>query len=266
MSNPIEPGPVPDVPPAVSHPAGPPPPPPARPTPPSAPPAPPAAPAPDASVTAAAVVPVGYAAPAQYLATPTTYGLPGYQGFQPQPRIHRSARHPIVLAAVAAIMLIGFVLNIAFTGGFPSNAPVELAFSGLLSFDLFLGIVALVILTIIFAIRRSARPPKIGGFDGLAIAGLACGVVALLGWLLLSGPNLIGNAITGDRGRYDGNVGGAVLAGIPWILAFVFGAIGVRRGANRLSNAIAIAAIACGVAVLIPVIAASFIYGLDLSD
>jgi hypothetical protein len=206
----------------------------------------------------------GGALPGDLTATPTTYGLPDYPGYLPP--IHRTARYPVVLGAVAAIMVIGLVLNVLFTEGFPSQAPVEQAFSGLLTFDLSIGALALAIIAIIFAVRRSPRPSKIGGMDGFSLAGLSCGILAVIGWLLLCAPHLVGNAITGERGKYNGNVGGVVLAGIPWILSFVFGAIAVRRGATRLSNGLALASIACGLAILVPVLIASFIYGLGLSD
>ena len=182
------------------------------------------------------------------------------------PKNYRSPRYPVILAATAVVTFIGMALNVAFSQGFPSNAPVEMFLSAALSFDLICAGVTLVILTILIALHRTARPPRVGGLDGFAIAAVSCGIVAVIGWLLLSGPSMFGSLISGERGRYDGNVSGAWVAGFPWALAFVFGALGVRRGASRLSTIFAVAGLFCGLVVLVPVLAGSFIYGLGLSD
>jgi hypothetical protein len=62
------------------------------------------------------------------------------------------------------------------------------------------------------------------------------------------------------------HTGGLFIAGIPWVLSLVFGALGFRPGGHRASNALALAAIAISGLLAVVALVAALVYGAGLSD
>ena len=90
------------------------------------------------------------------------------------------------------------------------------------------------------------------------------GVAALIAWAVTAGG--LFETLLGGRGRYMEDVAGAMLFGIPWALAAIFGAYGYRIPARPWHNAAAIAGIVLWAVVLIGVLASAVLYALDLTD
>ena len=186
--------------------------------------------------------------------------------FHGPPRIYPTSRYPVVMGAVAGLLGVAAVLlGIAGTG-FPSAAPLEDLYLFGLVLDLVSAAIALGICAILFARRRVATQPGARPLDIFPVVDVISGGVAVVAWLSLGGAEMIALLATGSRLRYMSEVLGAFLAGVPWALSFVFGAIGIRRRQNGASRALAILALALGLVVLVGVSVATIVYGLGLSD
>lgn len=170
---------------------------------------------------------------------------------------------PLALG-VGVALLVAAVVNIVATLGFPGNAPVEQVYSFGITIDL---LVAGIILVIRAALHRSrtAAPPA-PGTGVLPIVALVLAVVSVLGALLLGGLQNLGLAVEGDRLRYMYASGGTFYLGAAWCLSFIFGVIGLRRGAGRVNAGLSIAALALSGAILVFLLIASISYGLALTD
>jgi len=185
--------------------------------------------------------------------------------FTPRPRIYPSTRYPVVLLATAAVMFVGVIINSVGLSGFPGNAPVEQVINFLISFDLIGGVIALVACAVSASRTLRYKLPTAGSLDGFALLGAVFGAVALFGWIGSGGGEMIAGIVGGERLRYD-FTGGTVLFGIPWILAFVFGALGFRKNASLASFVLAGIALVLAFVVLAASLTSAILYGLALTD
>ena len=186
--------------------------------------------------------------------------------FVARPRIYPSTRYPVVLFATAAVLFVGLIINSVGLSGFPGNAPVEQVMNFLISFDLLGGAIALVACGVSASRTLRVKLPTAGSLDGFAVIGVILGAVALCGWIGAGGANMIATITDGDRLRYMNDTAGTVLFGIPWILGFVFGALGFRKNASFASFIVASLALALSFAVLAASLTSAILYGLALTD
>ncbi|MEQ1737766.1 MAG: hypothetical protein ABL886_15335, partial [Rhodoglobus sp.] len=131
-------------------------------------------------------------------------------------------------------------------------------------------VIALGIL-IFVEVRRRADPYRLGlpvnqRPSVFAILALVMAVLTVLAWVAGGGPTQVIDLLQGLRARYMYHTGGLFVAGIPWALSLIFGAWGFRPGAHRVTNALAIAAVAIGGLLVFEAIVAALVYGAGLSD
>lgn len=175
-----------------------------------------------------------------------------------------------LLIGVGVAALAGAILTTIGGQGFPYNAPVEQLYAFGLTVDLVAVVITMVVFTIIEFRRRgdaarlalavNANPSP------LAIIAVVMGGIALLAWLIGGGLAELIGLLAGARGRYMTATGALFLAGIPWALAMIFGTWGFRPGGHRVSNILAIVAVAVGVVLIVPTTVAALVYGAGLSD
>jgi hypothetical protein len=177
-------------------------------------------------------------------------------------RTHAIIRGAVaVLLAGAGILCQLFGAGLLGLPGFPYNAPIE----SLMNFGITLVLVGAAIALMIAAIRasRPRRVPFPRPVSILAIVGAALVLVAVLAFLGTL-PAWI-SVLAGERGRYDGLSGGLFLAGLPWMVGTVFATI-ATRSPGTVSRAIAWAAVAAGVLLTVPVVAAAALYSAGITD
>ncbi|QNO36805.1 hypothetical protein H4J02_09965 [Protaetiibacter sp. SSC-01] len=163
-------------------------------------------------------------------------------------------------AVVAALALVGIVLNVIGGAGFPAAAPVEWLMNAGLTIDLVAVLIACGIGVGVTLRARPVRPALVFPWLGLGLS-----AVALLAWAV-GAVGLYETLFFGGRGRYMEDVGGAFLAGIPWALGAIFSAYGIRRGTQRRLNVAAWVGIAMWAIVLVGVLASALLYAADLTD
>ena len=171
-----------------------------------------------------------------------------------------SHRSVWVLAGVAAVAIVGWIVNMVAGFGFPQNAPVEWVYNAGISLDL----IAVAIATGVGALL-SIRPRAVRKARVFPWLGLGFGIVAVIGWAVASG-GLWETLLLGGRGRYMEDTAGAFALGIPWSLGAIFSAYGYRIPAHRWHNAAAIAGIVLWVVVLVGVLLSAVLYAADLTD
>lgn len=166
------------------------------------------------------------------------------------------------LALLCAIVT--FIGGVMFGGG-----PVEEIYRFGMIVDLVAMALTLGIVTLVeYVQRRTTRPPGApvnGRFSIFAIIAVAMSVIAFSSWCF-GGFEQFTYLLTGVRGRYMYHTGTLFLAGIPWVLGVVFGSIGFRPGANRVTNILALVAVGLGLFLAIVTTIASLVYGLGYSD
>ena len=170
-------------------------------------------------------------------------------------------RSPLLIGALAGLLLVSAIGNFALSFGFPSNAPVEWILNAGTSLTLLMAAVTLGILA--FVIARTNNPKPLVGRDAFAVTGAILTGVAFLMWLLLGGGAFVVHAVAGGL-RYMYDVNGIFWAGFPWVLGMIFGALGYRHGAGS-KNLLAYLAVGVGLLLIVPTIASGVIYALDLS-
>lgn len=169
-------------------------------------------------------------------------------------------RTPWGHVVVAAIALVGIVLNFVGGAGFPFNAPVEQAMNIGISIDLAAVILVCGIGITVALGRRPARAALVFPWIGLAFS-----FAVFVMWLLSSG-GLWETLFLGGRGRYMLDTVAPFYAGIPWVLGAVFSTYGLRRGGERMHTVACIAGIVLWAIVLAGAIASALLYGMDLTD
>jgi hypothetical protein len=175
-----------------------------------------------------------------------------------------------VLIGVGAFGLLAAILTGVGSSGFPGNAPVE----GLYAFGVIIDMVAVAIalaIAIVVEYRRRADPRRLDlpvntDISVFAIVAMTMAVLTVLVWVVGGGAQQLVDLAQGIRGRYMYHTGGLFIAGIPWVLSLVFGALAFRPRGNTVTNVIALAAVAVGGFLAIVAIAAALIYGAGLSD
>jgi hypothetical protein len=174
-----------------------------------------------------------------------------------------SRNHAILRGAIGALFAIGAIVNLAATGGFPSNAPVEMLVSFLLTIDMIIVAVLLAIFAVLAGTRRSV-PVAPGRTSPMSVAALILAAVATVAWLLFGIVPSIGALASGSLLHYTDEVGVLAIFGIPWVLATVFGALSLRSGGPRtvLFGSLALGA---GVVLLIAALTASVLYSMGLT-
>ena len=170
-------------------------------------------------------------------------------------------RSPILIGALAGVLLVAAIGNFALSFGFPSNAPVEWFLNAGTSLTLVMAAITLGILA--FTVARMSRPKPLVGQDAFAVTGAVLTGIALLLWLTLGGGAFVVHAVAGGL-RYMYDVAGIFWAGFPWVLGMIFGALGYRHGAGA-KNLLAYLAVGVGLLLIVPTIASAVIYALDLS-
>ena len=190
----------------------------------------------------------------------------------PQPPVPPAAPPPLalivdpairsvwVLAGVAVVAIVGWIVNMVAGFGFPQNAPVEWIYNAGISLDL-IGVAIASGVGALLSIRpRPVRKARV--FPWL---GLGFGVVAVIGWAVAS-EGLWETLLLGGRGRYMEDTAGAFALGAVWSLGAIFSAYGYRTPARRWHNAAAIAGIVLWAVVLIGVLLSAVLYAADLTD
>lgn len=204
-------------------------------------------------------------------ATPSPYAHPAPPPYTTGPAVPPVPQQPADRSAAwipgtaALVLLVAAIVNFVATTGFPYNAPVEAFWSFGITLDLIGGFIALLVVTIIRARRTHERVPA-PGVRPLAIAAASLAGLTALAWLLLGGAAFLGKLAAGERLRYYMDVNGTFFAGIPWMLAIVFGVVSIRRDRPVLHNALAIAAVVIGALVLVASLFSSIAYGRGLTD
>lgn len=184
-------------------------------------------------------------------------GLPPY-GAVPTGAATRS---PVLLMAVGIAAIVGLVVNSIGLAGFPGNAPVEMLYALGIGIDL---IAIAVACGVGAAMARRGYPLR--PQTPLAIVAVILAAPAVLAWIWFGGIGSILELIPPDRGRYMYASGGLFYAGVPWVLAVIFGAHAFRRGGTTRNNVLAIVAIAVPALLVAYAIASSVIYGMGLTD
>lgn len=169
-------------------------------------------------------------------------------------------RSPLLMAIVAGLLVVLAAVNFAQVFGFPSNAPIEQAINFTLSLTFLLAAIALGVVALVS--WKGSRPPRPG--DKLAVAAIVLAAASVVIWLLAGGAQLIGKLATGERLRYMEETMGPWMAGIPWMLALIFGAISYRKGGRRV--ALSISALAIGGLLFVPPLFSAIVYAMGLSD
>lgn len=165
----------------------------------------------------------------------------------------------------AGVLLVAAIVNVVATFGFPAAAPIEVLWSFGITMDLIGGFIALLVVAILRGQRKQERVPA-PGVRPLAIAAGSLAGVTAIAWLLLGGAAFLGKLAAGERLRYYMDVNGTFFAGIPWMLAIVFGVISIRRDRPVLHNVLAISAVVIGALVLVASLFSSIAYGRGLTD
>ena len=175
-----------------------------------------------------------------------------------------------LLIAVGALGAVAAILTFVGLAGFPVNAPVEQVYAIGVIIDMAAVAITLTIVSIV-EYRRRADPARLAlpvsaKLSVFAIIAAGFAVVTTVAWVVGGGPEQLLHLIQGLRARYMYHTGGLFVAGIPWVLSLVFGALGFRPGGHRVTNILALVAV--GISGLLAVIAtvAAIVYGLDLSD
>ena len=169
-------------------------------------------------------------------------------------------RSPALMAATAALLVALAVVNFVQVFAFPSNAPVEQAINVTLSFTWVLAAIALGVVALVS--WKGSRPARPGA--KLAFAAVILAAASVIIWLLGGGGQLITKLVAGDRLRYMEETMGPWLAGVPWMLALIFGAISYRRGGRRA--VLSIVAVAISVLLFVPPLFSAIVYAQGLSD
>jgi hypothetical protein len=173
----------------------------------------------------------------------------------------------IGVAALAAFAAIGTVVG---ASGFPGAAPVEQIYAFGVIVDMVAVAIAVSVL-IVVEVRRRGDPNRLGlpvnpRPSVFAIVAVGMAVLTLMFWIGGGGPTQLIDLAQGLRARYMYHTGGLFAAGIPWALSLIFGAWGFRPNGNRVTNALAIAAIAIGALLAVVATVAALVYGAGLSD
>jgi hypothetical protein len=153
---------------------------------------------------------------------------------------------------------------------FPNNAPVESAFAFGIVVDM-IAVVVTIVIMIVVETRRRADPviralPLYTRASRFAVVALGLAVLTVVAWILGDGPRQLIDLAQGLRARYQFHTAGLFLAGIPWVLSFVFGAWGYRPKANAMTNALGIVAVVISGLLGVVAAIAALVYGADLSD
>ena len=167
--------------------------------------------------------------------------------------------------AVAAVLLIGAVVNVVALTGFPGNAPVEGVYSIGITIDLVVAGLILLVRGLRHRTRPLAetRPPSAGV---LAIVAAVLAFVAFAAWLLLGGLSYLFGALDGARLRYMEGTAGLFFVGAAWCLSFIFAVVGYRRDGGTANRALTVVALVLSGLALVGAISAGVVYGLGLSD
>ncbi len=175
-----------------------------------------------------------------------------------------SVSHAIIRGALAVFLVIAGVVNLFWSGRFPSNAPVEQIYAGLISLDLFAAAVVLGIFAILAAARRSV-PVKPESTSPMSVVAVVLSGITLVGWILFGLIGIFAMVASGARYQYMLAVGPVVFLGVPWVLGMIFGAHSLRSG-GRLTGILGSIAIAAGLLVTIGAVTFAVVYGLGLSN
>jgi len=176
----------------------------------------------------------------------------------------------VVLFGVIAAAAVSAILTAIGSANFPSAAPVE----GLYAIGLIVDLVAVVLsvgaVTIVEFVRRGnadrALLPVNRRPSVFAIIAVALAAIALIAWAAGGGFEQFVYLAQGLRTRYMYATGSLFVAGIPWALAAIFGALGFRPRGNTATNVLAVIAIVIWVGLAALTVTAAIVYGLGLSD
>lgn len=191
--------------------------------------------------------------------TPPLPPLPPASGPQPVRVDDPAIRSVWVLAGVAVVAIIGWIVNMVAGFGFPSGAPLEWVSNAGISLALIAVAIATGVGALISIRPRPVRPARV-----LPWLAAGFGVAALIAWAVTASG--LFETLSGGRGRYIEDVAGAALFGVPWSLAAIFGAYGYRIPARPRHNAAAIAGIVLWAVVLVGVLLSAVLYAADLTD
>jgi len=193
-----------------------------------------------------------------------------YVPAEPQPQVVPVAagvpigpRSPLLMGAVGVVMVIAGVANVILFNMSPGG-PVEMVLAYGSGASWFLTGLGILIVGIILSRGGNAATVGKPGLDPLSITSVSLGALALVVWAVLGGFHFLVRAFTGLEYRYMEDVNGAFFAGIPWMLAIVFGVLSFRQGRSTF-NLLSLTGIGIGILLLIPTLISGVIYGLHLS-
>lgn len=179
-------------------------------------------------------------------------------------------RSRAALIATGGLAIVAGILTIIGGLNFPSGAPVEQIYCFGLIVDLAAVAIAVGAISAVEFTRRGipgrADVPVNTRLSVFAIVAVALSAVAAFAWAGGGGIEQLGYLVSGIRPRYMYATGALFIAGIPWALGAVFGALGFRPGGNRVTNVLALVALAIWAVLAIITTVHAVVYGLDLSD
>lgn len=185
---------------------------------------------------------------------------PGYV-VGPRPVVWHS---PLVLLGAFVASALAIVLLIVAMVSFPSTDAAATAVVG--AVFLIIDLLAMAITTgVMLLVERARRriPARLAAPTSTRVSVIA--ILALLFSLVITAAFLFSGAISelsrmsgGLRAQYLNLVLSHVIVGVPWVLGVVFGAWGYRPGGHRVTNVLALVALALGVLLMVPIIVATF--------
>lgn len=179
-------------------------------------------------------------------------------------------RSRAALIATGGLAILAGILTVIGGLNFPGGAPVEQLYCFGLIVDLAAVAIAVGAVTAVEFTRRAipgrADVPVNTRLSVFAIVAVVLSGVAVFAWTGSGAIEQLGYLVGGIRPRYMYATGGLFVGGIPWALGAIFGVLGFRPGGNRITNVLAIVALAIWAVLAIITTVHAVIYGLDLSD
>lgn len=179
-------------------------------------------------------------------------------------------RSRAALIATGGLALLTGVLTVIGGLNFPSGAAIEGIYCFGLIVDLAAVAIAVGVITAVEFTRRGipgrAEVPVNTRLSVFAIVAIALSAVAAFAWAGSGALEQLGYLVGGIRPRYMYATGGLFIGGVPWALGAIFGVLGFRPGGNRVTNVLALVALAIWAVLALITTVHAVVYGLDLSD
>lgn len=196
-------------------------------------------------------------------------------------------RGVVLPSAVALALLVGGIVELAASTGFPWNAPVESMLAWANGIGIVGAAIALAALAITWAVQGRRRARDLAGYRAfvaahphveqvprpephapwrLALVGFCLTAGSLLVWLVAAAVPMTVQAIDGERLRYLHAAGVLWLVGAPWLVGLVLAVAGARSDGGVRTRRFVLAGAITGLAYLVPAIVFTILYALEATD